>query len=363
MERLKRVDWPTTLVTDEIKRVDQREDGFVRALRGGLGPAVAGAFCRGYKYPLSAAGAEMSAYLGARAEGDKAASKAPIPEEPEALSRHIKRLGYFYRADIVGISELPQWAVYSHDKEGNPVELSHQSAIVILVDQDYRTMRGSTGNDWISNAQGYLSYSTADFISCIMASYIRRLGYSARAHTVDNSRVVIPPLLLLAGVGEISRPGIVLNPFLGLRFKVAVVTTELPLLPDKPVDFGLQEFCRKCQKCAAGCPARAIPPGDTVVLNGYENWRLDVERCTKFRILNPNGDYCGRCIKVCPWNKPAGRLHDMARWMVAHTPWLDGFLIKMDSIIGYEEQDQAEKWWFDLEDIDGVLQPPGGRRA
>jgi hypothetical protein len=56
-------------------------------------------------------------------------------------------------------------------------------------------------------------------------------------------------------LGEISRIGeIVVNSFLGPRFKAAMVTIDLPLVPDKPIDFGLQDFCSKCGKCARGAP-------------------------------------------------------------------------------------------------------------
>jgi hypothetical protein len=52
-----------------------------------------------------------------------------------------------------------------------------------------------------------------------------------------NYQVVVPPILLLAGLGEMCRIGdVVLNPFLGPRFKAAVVTTDLPLAADKPID-------------------------------------------------------------------------------------------------------------------------------
>ena len=219
-------------------------------------------------------------------------------------------------------------------------------------------MKGSTGKDWISSSQSYRSYSATAFIACVMADYIRRLGYPARAHFPGTYQVVITPLLLLAGIGEMSRAGIVLNPFLGLRFKAAAVTTDLPLLPDKPVDFGLQEFCQQCRRCAVECPARAIPMGDKVMYNGYETWRIDVERCTKFRVTNQSGSACGRCIKVCPWNKPRGWTHDMVRWLIKHMPFLDGFLIRMDRLWGYGKQDLRYKWWFDLEYRDGKLQGP-----
>jgi len=360
MEKLEKVDLPTTRITDRVKRFDEREHGFNRAFRGDFGPLGTRERPRFIpKFPISAALSNMTAYLAPVVDGEVAPTKAPIPEDPQILSRHIKRLGYFLRADIMGICELPQYAVYSYGAvDGNPIELNHKYAIVILIDQDYETMRGSTGRDWISGSQSFISYSTTAFIACIMADYIRRLGYPARAHHARNYQVVLPPLLLMAGTGEMSRAGIVLNPFLGTRFKAAAVTTDLPLAPDKPVDFGLQEFCQKCLKCAVECPANAISKGDKVIHRGYEHWKFDAERCTPFRVINQGGSSCGRCIKVCPWNKPEGRTHDTVRWMVKHTPFLDKLLVKMDDIWGYNKQDKRHKWWFDLEEVDGVIKIP-----
>ena len=362
MERLKRVDQPTTKITNNIQRVKAREQGFTQAAHGHFGELMQRAHQHS-KEPVFATLREITTKLKDMVDGEIAPSKPSLPQDPAILSRHIKSLGYFHRADIVGICKLPQWAVYSHDDEDNPVELNHQFAIVLLIDQGFNTIDASTGHDWISHAQAFRSYAHSAVISCMIASYIRKLGYSARAHHLSNELVVIPPLLLLAGIGEVSRPGIILNPFIGLRFKTAVVTTDLPLLPDKPVDFGLQEFCQQCGKCAVNCPSQAISYGDKVMHNGYEVWTLDYEKCLRYRILHPDGDSCGRCIKVCPWNKPEGWPHDMVRWMVKHNSWLDKFLIKMDDVWGYGKQNKRSKWWFDLERVDGGFQIVEGRKG
>ena len=359
MERLKRVNQPTTRITDDIPRFDEREHGFARAMRGDFGPALVREFERFInKHPLGAALAGMIGHMIPLVDGDVARAKAPLPKDSQALSSHIKQLGYFLRADIVGICHLPQYAVYSHDLAGNPVELNHKYAILLVVDQDFDTMCGSTGDDWISGSQSFVGYSTSTFIACIMADYIRRLGYPARAHQVFDYQVLVVPLLLLAGIGELCRAGIVLNPFLGTRFKAAVVTTDLPLEPDSPVDFGLQEFCRKCLKCANECHARAIPDGEKVMLNGYENWRFDADRCSKYRVSNQAGSSCGRCIKFCPWNRPEGPTLDLVRWVARHAPFLEGLLVKIDNVRGYGKQDEGYKWWLDLEEVDGALRIP-----
>jgi len=369
MEKLRRVEQPTTKIIGNIQRFDEREHGFARARRGDFGPlkgslasgkdliglATSSAF---FTFPPVDVG--VASVMPPMPKGPMdsrtpmptvitgvASQRAPIPEDPAVLSRHIKSLGYFLRADIVGICQLPQWAVYSHDMAGNPVECNHKNAICIMIDQGYRTMKASRGDDWISFSQSQQSYSTSAFIANIMADYIRRLGYPARVHHARNYQVVVPPLLLLSGIGEMSRAGIVLNPFLGMRFKASVVTTDLPLMPDKPVDFGLQEFCQKCLKCATDCPSGAITTGDKVIYNGYEVWKLDVARCTKYRVGNQKGSFCGSCIKVCPWNKPKGWTHDVVRWLVQHAPFLDSFIVKMDDVWGYGKQNKRDKWWFE----------------
>ena len=71
-------------------------------------PAVAREFSRFLmKHPLSTALADMTIYLAPVVDGQVAPSKAPITEDPEVLTRHAKRLGYFLKADIVGICRVP----------------------------------------------------------------------------------------------------------------------------------------------------------------------------------------------------------------------------------------------------------------
>jgi len=359
---LKRVERPTTLILEnQVKRLDERENGFNKAVRGDYGPILQKERNRFVtKHPSSGALSWMTAYLKDVVDGVVAGRKAPLSEEPERLSRHIKELAYFLRADAVGICKLPSYAVYSHSfPDGQPIELNHKYAIGILIDQDWRTVEASTGHDWISNSMSFVAYSTSGFIACIMADYIRRLGYPARAHHARNYQVVVPPILLWAGLGEMCRiGGCVLHPFLGPRFKAAVVTTDLPLLPDKPIDFGLQDFCSKCKKCARECPSGALSSGEKVIFNGYERWPLDVEKCTKMRVGNRNGSGCGTCIKGCPANKPYTLFHRAVGWTVRHSSLARSLAVRADDFLGYGKPRSENQWWFDLEDVDGSLQIP-----
>lgn len=359
---LKRVDRPTVLIREKgVKRVDGRDSGFNRASRGEFGPNLQKERARLVKkHPLGAALTQMQYHLRDIVDSVVAANKAPLPDDPALITRHIKETTYFLRADLVGICELPPYAVLSHNlSDGQPVECNHKYAIAILVDQDWKTSEASLGNDWISGSQSFVAYSTSGFIARILADYIRRLGYPARAQHAFNYQVVVPPILVWAGLGEMSRIGdIVVNPFLGPRFKAAVVTTDLPLVPDRPIDFGLQDFCSKCKKCARECPSGAISFGDKIFRNGYERWPLDVEKCASMRVGNKAGASCGVCMTVCPWNKPFTPFHRFVQWMMRNIPVARRFAIWGDDLLGYGQPKLENKWWLDLEDVDGVLRVP-----
>ncbi len=262
----------------------------------------------------------------------------------------------------MGICALPPYAVYSHSMlDGEPIEPNHQYAIGILIDQDWKTAEAFAGKDWISNAMGFMSYSASGFITCILADYIRRLGYPARAHHARNYQVVVLPILLKAGLGEICRIGdIVLNSFLGPLFKAAVLPTDLPLVSDKPIGFGIQDFCNTCMKCARECPSGAISFGEKIIHNGYEKWALDVKKCTAMRVGNKQGSGCGECVKVCPWNKPYTPFHRAVAWVMRHFPVARRFAICGDDLLGYGKPHYEDKWWLGLEDVDGILRIPGG---
>ncbi len=361
---LKRVDHPTiTIEDDEVPRVDGRDSGFNRASRGEFGPYLQQQRTRLVgKSPLGGALTQMQMHLKSLDEtaNPVAPNQAPLPDDPGLITRHIKETAYFLRADIVGVCKLPPYAVLSHSlSTGEPVECSHRYAIAIIIDQDWKTSEASFGSDWISGSQSFVAYSNSGFIARILADYIRQLGYPARAHHAFNYQVVVPPILLWAGLGEMCRIGdIVLNPFIGPRFKAAVVTTDLPLVPDKPIDFGLQDFCDRCKKCARECPSGAISDGDKIRYNGYERWPLDVEKCVSMRVGNKAGASCGTCMTVCPWNKPFTAFHRSVQWAMRHIPFARRFAIWGDDLLGYGKPKIENKWWLDLEEVDGVLRVP-----
>jgi reductive dehalogenase len=360
--KLKRVERPTIqIIDDKVQRKSEADGGFPRAGRGEFGPFIQKEYPRFVmKYPLSGILMDMGRKLAKMVDGPVASKRAPGTDNPVTNAQHIKKTAHFLRADLVGICELPPYAVFTHDRyTQESIVCDHKYAVAILVDQDWPTAAAFNGYDWVSNSMSFMSYTMSGFIACNLAEYIRRLGYPARANHAMNYNVVVPPILLWAGMGEMCRIGdMVLNPFLGPRFKAAVVSTDMPLAIDKPIDFGLQDFCRKCMKCARECPSQAISYGDKEWHNGYERWSPDVEKCTRMRVGNQHGSGCGNCIKVCPWNKPYTAFHRLIGWTMRHVPFVRRFGVWGDDLMGYGKPKPEWQWWMDLEEVDGELQIP-----
>jgi len=366
MEQVKRVERPTTLILDdEVPQVPKRAAFFERALRGDLGDKAKAERTRfAFKTPLSFSLLQIIRALVPFQRGETAAMVDPAAYRDRAANgRAIKSLSYALGADLTGICDIPRYAWFSHKEDGSEIKPYHRTAVVMLIDQGFDTMEGASGDDWISGSQSMRAYLRGAVIAGVMAELLRALGFSARSQTNADSDVLHIPLLLWAGLGELSRIGeLVLNPFVGPRFKSVVLTTDFPLEADQPIDFGLQYFCSHCLKCARECPCDAIPFGDKVMFNGYEMWKPDVERCTRYRLTNARGSACGRCMKTCPLNKEVDAdgalLTRIASWCGVNAMWLKPLLVplatRLDDWIGNGRRNPAKKWWFDHEIVGGV---------
>ncbi|SPF77377.1 Phenoxybenzoate dioxygenase subunit beta [Aliiroseovarius pelagivivens] len=360
-ERLKRVDKPTSYIDEEnVARVPKRSDMFARAQFGDMGKHLH-EHSSGGMYVRKAA----PSYAQRRALGvftplqDGPVAKGARPTDAENNAAALRAASYFLGIDAAGTSRCPDWVWYSHDATGAEIVPTHHNAISMIVDQGFETMEGASGDDWIAVSQSMRAYLRFSLIGGVIAQQIRNLGYSAKAHTVMDGTVLQPPLLLLAGLGEISRIGeVILHPLLGPRLKSGAVTTDMPLSHDRPIDFGLQKFCESCNKCARECPSGAITAGPKKMFNGYEIWKSDSQKCTTYRVTQPGGAMCGRCMKTCPWNLEGLFAQTPFRWAASNLPGAAPVLAKLDDAVGNGGLNEVKKWWWDLE-----LGPDGGYHA
>ncbi len=360
-ETLKRVDEPTTYIDwANVARVPKRANLFARALFGDMGKHVQDATKNGNYVRKSAAAYAFRPSLGAFVLlQDGKAKGAETTDTPANNAANIKSALYFLGVDAVGLSACPDWTYYSHDAAGEPISPYHGNAISMIIDQGHETMEGASGDDWIACAQSMRAYLRFSLLGGVLAQHLRNLGYTARVHSVMDEEVLHPPLLLLAGLGEVSRIGeVILNPFLGPRLKSGVVTTNMPMTHDKPIDFGLQKFCDACNKCARECPSGAITAGPKLMFNGYEIWKSDSQKCTTYRVSQKNGAMCGRCMKTCPWNLEGLFAEAPFRKLAMTVPQAAKTLAALDDKLGKGSINPVKKWWWNLEmEDDGAYRP------
>ncbi|RJE48652.1 MULTISPECIES: reductive dehalogenase [unclassified Dehalobacter] len=214
-----------------------------------------------------------------------------------------------------------------------------KSIITFAVEMDYESTLASPSA--IADASTGLGYSNMAEVAYKIAAFLRNLGYGAIPSGNDTSLTV--PIAVQAGLGEVGRNGLLITQKYGPRVRIAKVYTDLEIAPDKPVKFGVREFCRLCKKCADACPgqaishekeARVIQPEDCGPSeNPYvEKWHVDAARCNSFWGLNCTS--CSNCVAVCSWNKLKTWNHDVAR-IATQVPVVQNAARKFDEWFGY----------------------------
>jgi len=250
----------------------------------------------------------------------------------EANTRIVKETVRYLGADLCGVCEMEPAFIYSHvgrgpEPYGKAIELSHSFAVVFAVQMDFFMIAAAPQAPVIvETGQQYLA---AARIASVTAGMIRRLGFPARAHMAgSNYAALVPPLAWKAGLGELGRIGFLLTEKYGPRVRLGLITTDMPLAPDQPDVFGVQDFCVRCRKCALNCPSHAIPEGDRDYDNGVLRWVIDRESC--YRYWRKAGTDCARCIFVCPYSKPDTSLHRAVRWASARSCAAQFVAVKAD---------------------------------
>jgi len=277
----------------------------------------------------------------------------PVTNSPEANSRIVKKAAKFFGADLVGICKVHPNLVYSHEydllnMEHRPLELPEgcDNAIVMAVEMDYDLVTYSP--DALCGAATGLGYSRMAFVANLLAAFIRGLGY--RAIPSGNDTALSIPLAMAAGLGELGRNGLLITEQFGPRVRICKVFTDMPLETDQYRPFGVKEFCQVCKKCAQHCPSQSISYGDPTTEgpsisnhSGVLKWYINPETCFLFWVKNWMD--CSNCIKVCPFNKPPGLLHDAVRAIVRRTSLFDRLFVWMDDLLGYGRPLVKKDFW------------------
>lgn len=313
------------------------EDNFGRGIWGGKEHLYAWDWDGKYSYPRVPPGLKID------------------PDDPQTITRHVKKVATFFGADSVGVCKLDRRWVYSRGftitaDGGKPFEINlpeeYTHAVVFAIEMDYDAIARSPEGP--STSATGLGYSKMAFVAGMLATYIRGLGY--KAIPCGNDTACSIPLAIDAGLGELGRNTLLFTPEFGPRVRLAKVFTDLALTVDRPIEFGVWEFCKTCKKCAENCPPQALSLGDPTeethdICNreGLRIWHINASKCAGFWANNIVD--CSNCIRTCPFNKTPGILHDLAKWKIRRTKMFNRTLVRLDTLLGYGKKKDSDSFW------------------
>jgi epoxyqueuosine reductase len=228
--------------------------------------------------------------------------------DPVEMTKKVKKAVKLYGASLVGVAAYnPLWMQMNKRYDLAPLEMPEGVKYVVVGAMEMDELAIATSPEAPAGAATGTGYSRMAFVSATLAEFIRNLGYTAIP--AGNNVGLSVPIAIDAGLGQLGRHGLLITPELGPRVRLLKVFTDLPLVPDKPIDFGVTQFCRGCKMCAEACEVDAISfkdepdwePATRSSSPGAMKWYMDAEKC--FEYWCDNGMDCSTCISVCPYTK------------------------------------------------------------
>ncbi|MFH2046030.1 MAG: 4Fe-4S double cluster binding domain-containing protein [Pseudomonadota bacterium] len=117
----------------------------------------------------------------------------------------------------------------------------------------------------------------------------------------------------MAGLGWQGKNLLLITPQFGSRVRLVTILTQAPLTADTP----MENRCGSCMLCRNSCPVQAIRGVNTADHYKDREEALHFSRCVEklmeeyAKLPDIGAPICGICIKVCPFGRKTGKLHDI----------------------------------------------------
>ena len=159
--------------------------------------------------------------------------RAPIPDDPVECANNLKASAYFFDATLASCCCISStdWLTRDHPE--------HTHALVVVREFAREPEPGEAGAEWVRGSNLATTNSLIAEICSTLAIYVTWLGFTARGHFIGHTEVDLAALADGAGLALVSESGELQAPFLQRGFAVGVVTTDLELADDGPLDLTL----------------------------------------------------------------------------------------------------------------------------
>lgn len=224
-----------------------------------------------------------------RTSGDLLPNAEPTGKDvTEAIREKALSLGY----GEVGFTRNDRHYVYQSRKP--EMKSGLPNAICLALEQDYR--KTQTIPSMEAEDTHFGTYFNQGPLTMELLDFIHSLGYQGQVSGPTWHYGPMIPMFVEAGLGQLGANGQLLSPHFGSRARLQIIFTDAKVTHDKPIDYGIHQFCQECKVCVDRCPGRALMP-DKVWYRGVEKNKLVFKRC---RPVMARYEGCGICMKVCP---------------------------------------------------------------
>lgn len=216
-------------------------------------------------------------------------TRPPRSDDPHRLTEEFKS----YAASI-GLSGT---AVTAYDPKFTFAEFAGRAVgdtmVVSVLEQNYHATQRIPAHR--SEVAALSTYGELEDRMALLARWLQDRGYEARPEDFKGESMFIA-YAVAAGLGQLGLNGQLLTPFAGSRCRLNVLSTNAPLVRDKPVDYGIEGVCDRCQICVRRCPVGAIT-NSRRSHRGVIKAKINTKRCLPLMMQSAG---CSICMKVCP---------------------------------------------------------------
>jgi epoxyqueuosine reductase len=258
---------------------------------------VVEAMNRGHRPPASlrAMPHMMGSMVGIR-RSLQSLNRNPSPPGTRISETELAELEAYARSvgiDDIGYARLSEELVFQRKA------VLHEHAIMLTMEMNRDRIDTSPSEQSFVEVHG--TYHHLGRAANQIASWLRKVGYSAHAGHPLMGLALYPPLAQQAGLGWRGLHGLLITPRFGPRVRLAAVFTSIENLPlgrENDLQW-IEEYCNLCKLCVTECPPQAILDQPLARANGLVTCAV-TEKCFPYFADNYG---CSICIRVCPFQK------------------------------------------------------------
>ena len=224
-----------------------------------------------------------------------------LPEEfeiaPNEFWKEVEEQATLLGIDLIGYAPVDEKLIFEKDHIGG-IEVLYENAIVLGMEMDYDAIE--TAPDPPAGVESMNIYAELGEATNKLANFIRSKGYRAIECHPLGGPILYPAMAVKAGLGQIGTQGLLITKSFGPRQRLSLITVNISPIPEpSEPNIDVEEYCRKCKRCALMCPVEAIydkpiDKGDGILT------RIDGDKCIQ-HFYKTTG--CSVCIKECPLHK------------------------------------------------------------